>query len=78
MVMGLGALSLAFSAAACSERVEAGDAEQAVADEPLSRVINVQVQEVAPGAFSEQFALTGTVQAARDVTVSAEEGGVVR
>ena len=78
VVMGLGALSLAFSAAACSERVEAGDAEQAVAAEPLSRVINVQVQEVAPGAFSEQIALTGTVQAARDVTVSAEEGGVVR
>jgi membrane fusion protein (multidrug efflux system) len=41
-------------------------------------VINVEVERVTPGVFAEDIALTGTVQAARDVMVSAEEGGVVR
>ena len=75
---GVGALSLLWTAAACSERVEAGSTQEEAASEGLTRVINVVVQEVAPGAFREEIALTGTVQAARDVVLSAEEAGVVR
>jgi RND family efflux transporter MFP subunit len=41
-------------------------------------VINVVVEEAVESSFAEQIALTGTVQAARDVVVSAEEGGVIR
>jgi RND family efflux transporter MFP subunit len=41
-------------------------------------VINVEVQVVQPRVFVEDLRLTGTVEAVRDVTVSAEESGVVR
>jgi membrane fusion protein (multidrug efflux system) len=78
---GLGAVSLLWAVAACSERVEAGSTEEAPgagASEGLTRVINVVVTEVTPAAFREEIALTGTVQAARDVVLSAEEAGVVR
>jgi RND family efflux transporter MFP subunit len=79
---GLGTLVIALAAAACSESAQAGDTapqgNAQAAPEALARVINVQVEEVAPTAFSEEISLTGTVQAARDVTVSAEEAGVVK
>jgi RND family efflux transporter MFP subunit len=83
--MGLGALALLLVAGACSEPAQAGDATQTAdasqaggAAPAVARVINVVVEEVAPSAFSEEISLTGTVQAARDVIVSAEEPGVVR
>jgi hypothetical protein len=34
--------------------------------------------EVAPETFEDQVGITGTVEAERDVTVSAEESGVMR
>lgn len=72
-------LALLMTIAACNGSVEAGDTLSAAAEEPaFERVINVVVQELAPADFLEEIALTGTVQAARDVTVSAEESGVVR
>jgi RND family efflux transporter MFP subunit len=80
--VGVAALALALAAAACSEPAQAGDAAAQAAAQPgpeaLARVINVQVEEVASSAFSEEISLTGTVQAARDVVVSAEEAGVVK
>jgi membrane fusion protein, multidrug efflux system len=79
---GVGALVLALTVAACGESAQAGDTvpqgNAQPGPEALARVINVQVEEVAPTAFSEEISLTGTVQAARDVIVSAEEAGVVK
>jgi membrane fusion protein (multidrug efflux system) len=43
-----------------------------------TRVINVEVLRVQPSTFTEVVRLTGTIQANRDVMISAEEGGVVR
>jgi len=47
-------------------------------DTAFARVINVEVKPVEPTRFTEIINLTGTVQASHDVTVSAEESGVVR
>jgi membrane fusion protein, multidrug efflux system len=43
-----------------------------------ARVINVQVITVAPEPFAEYVQITGTAEAERAVTLSAEESGVVR
>jgi membrane fusion protein, multidrug efflux system len=56
----------------------AGQAGGATPEQAYSRVINVEVTPVAAMAFTETIRLTGTVQAHRDVTISAEESGVVR
>lgn len=42
------------------------------------RVINVEVVAVEPEPFEDQVGLTGAVEAERDVTISAEESGVIR
>jgi len=72
-----GALAGTLTLAACGG--PAG-AENGPGESPgeTTRVINVQVVEVAPRPFVEDLRLTGTVEAFRDVTVSAEESGVVR
>ncbi|MGD2069169.1 MAG: efflux RND transporter periplasmic adaptor subunit [Gemmatimonadota bacterium] len=49
-----------------------------VGDEGFARVVNVETEALAPRRFVEVIRLTGTVEANRDVTVSAEESGVVR
>ncbi|HUH11608.1 MAG TPA: efflux RND transporter periplasmic adaptor subunit [Longimicrobiales bacterium] len=41
----------------------------------LVRAVNVEVQEVRPGGFTEVLGVTGVVRANRDVVVSAEESG---
>lgn len=46
--------------------------------EAFVRVINVEVEEVAPEPFVDQIRLTGAVLANQDVRVSAEESGVIR
>jgi RND family efflux transporter MFP subunit len=77
--LSLVALPLLLVAGACGAPAEADSAGQDVANaESLVRVINVEVEEAVSGSFAEEIALTGTVQAARDVVVSAEEAGVVR
>lgn len=57
-----------------------GDAPDAV-DEPATpdsrRVVNVEVRTLAPRPFTDMIRLTGTVNADREVTVAAEEGGTV-
>jgi membrane fusion protein, multidrug efflux system len=42
------------------------------------RVVNVEVLEITAETFEDQVSITGTVEAERDVTVSAEESGVIR
>jgi len=54
------------------------EAEGAQDGEGFVRVINVEVKDVGTSTFSETVRLTGTVNANRDVTISAEESGVVR
>jgi membrane fusion protein, multidrug efflux system len=44
---------------------------------PTGRVINVEVVTVAGSDFAESVRLTGTVSAYRDVTVAAEETGII-
>lgn len=54
------------------------EAEGAQEENGFIRVINVVVEEVETSTFSETIRLTGTVNANQDVTISAEESGVVR
>jgi membrane fusion protein (multidrug efflux system) len=72
------AVALSGVLSACGGSAEAGASPEAATVEAPTRVINVEVEQAIPGSFAEDIALTGTVQAARDVMVSAEEGGVVR
>ncbi len=44
----------------------------------IGRRITVEVETLAPTAFTDYVRLTGTVEADRDVTVAAEESGVIR
>ncbi len=72
-------LALPLIAAGCGSGAEADGAAAAQdADTGYERIINVEVTTVAPETFVEYIRLTGTVLANRDVTVSAEEGGVIR
>ncbi len=52
-------------------------AEGSAQDREYVRVVNVEVAPVEPTDFSEIIHLTGTVEASQDVTLSAEESGVV-
>jgi len=52
-----------------------GGAALAGGNPGFRRTINVEVRPVRAAEFTERIALTGTVQANRDVTVSAEETG---
>lgn len=76
-------LFLATAVGACGGDARAGDAAggaelQATEQATFQRVINVEVQLVEPQPFREVIRITGTVQANQDVTLSAEESGVVR
>ena len=75
---GLAILGVAFLAA-CGSDAQADGTEPAngETDEAFTRVINVQVTPVVLEEFVEDVRLTGTVEAFRDVTVSAEESGTV-
>ena len=58
-----------------------GAPSQDPADEPaeaFERIVNVEIETVAPGSFAQVVRLTGVAIAKQDVVVSAEEGGVVR
>lgn len=46
--------------------------------EAAGRVINVETLRVVPGPFTETIRITGVLRADRDVTIAAEEMGVVR
>ncbi|MBI4545330.1 MAG: efflux RND transporter periplasmic adaptor subunit [Gemmatimonadetes bacterium] len=79
-LMLAGGAGLAAALAACGGGSQARD-RAGNADTPGAagtRVVNVEVAAVAKELFREQVRVTGTVQAQRDVTVAAEESGVVR
>ena len=73
-----GVLALALAVGACGGSAEAGASDEANAEPGFQRIINVQVSPIQPTAFDEEIRLTGTVEANRDVIISAEEGGVIR
>ena len=74
-----GLLTLLVGALACGGDVEAGGASEAgVLVEGASRVINVEISTVETRDFVERISLTGTVVAGQDVTISAQESGVIR
>ncbi len=65
--------------AACGGEAPVPEAAAAAEEgESFARVINVEVVPVSTTSFTEVVRLTGTAQANRDVTVSAEESGVIR
>ncbi|MBW3554582.1 MAG: efflux RND transporter periplasmic adaptor subunit [Gemmatimonadetes bacterium] len=67
--------ALAALAGACGQSGNAQIEESAQAERV--RTMNVEVLEVVPEAFTDHVRVVGTVEAERDVTVSAEEAGVV-
>jgi membrane fusion protein, multidrug efflux system len=69
-------MPLALVLAACGSGA-GGEVPPAESEEP-TRVINVEVLTVAPESFEDQIGITGVVEAEHDVTVAAEESGVVR
>ena len=75
-VAAMAVVALSAAVAACGS-AEADGAEQDGTAGSFARVINVEVAPIAPEDFEERVLLTGTVAANRDVTVSAEESGVV-
>ena len=72
---GVAALGLIITAAACGQD---GSAAPPAEEERTGRIVNVQVLEVQPRPFTDYVNLTGAAAADRDVTVAAEESGVVR
>jgi membrane fusion protein, multidrug efflux system len=69
-------LLLATAALGCSAAPDAVASEGGPSD--TGRIINVEVREIVSAEFLERIRLTGTVTANRDVTVAAEESGVIR
>ena len=54
------------------------EAEGSQDEAGYTRVLNVEVAKVESSSFTEIIRITGTVQADRDVVISAEESGVIR
>ncbi|TVR65740.1 MAG: efflux RND transporter periplasmic adaptor subunit [Gemmatimonadales bacterium] len=71
-----GALMLG-SLAACGGEARA-DGQEPASERMVTRVINVETLTLDRRPFTEVVRITGTVQANRDVTVSAEEAGPIR
>lgn len=69
-----GAVMVAVLAAGCSN----GEASEAAEEATQTRLVSVRVAEVQPEAFTDFVQVVGTVEANRDVTVSAEEAGTIR
>lgn len=72
-------LAAAMTPLACAGgEAGAAEGEADARSETYARVINVEVSPVRSRDFVERIRLTGTVEANRIVTVSAEESGVIR
>ncbi|HXV85123.1 MAG TPA: efflux RND transporter periplasmic adaptor subunit, partial [Gemmatimonadales bacterium] len=75
-------VTLAGGLAACSRAdgetaQQMADAEQAPPADAGVRVVNVEVTPATPSDFTDFVRATGEVEALHDVTLSAEEGGVI-
>ena len=78
--MGLVALAgLTIGLVGCrpSEGGEAQAEQLNVADTTGARIVNVEVEHIAPSSFVDYIRITGEVEALYDVTVSAEESGSI-
>jgi membrane fusion protein, multidrug efflux system len=69
---------LAAIAAACGTGVVGETPGDSDAARAAPRVVNVEVMTTAAEPFDDMITITGTVEAERDVTVAAEESGVIR
>ena len=74
---GTGAALVLALLAGCSGGEAKDTASADVPPAGMERAVNVEVQEVRPGGFTEMLGVTGVVKANRDVVVSAEESGRV-
>ncbi|HEX7118426.1 MAG TPA: efflux RND transporter periplasmic adaptor subunit [Longimicrobiales bacterium] len=70
--------ALAAAAAGCGGSGEAKEPETASPAAAARRVVAVEVEPVVAAPFTDVVSIIGRVAANRDVTISAEEGGVVR
>ncbi len=77
--VGTAAAVLTIGLAGCgtSESGEAQAEQPNVADTTGARIVNVEVEHVAPSGFVDYIRITGEVEALYDVTVSAEESGSI-
>lgn len=73
----VGVAALTAFAVGCGGSAEAGSSDEDQAAD-TRRVINVETSLVEPQDFVELINLTGVVLAEKDVTVAAEEAGVIR
>jgi len=77
---GLALIVSALGAVACSSAESSSsnsnDAEKSEIQEE-ARVINVEVSTISPSSFTDYIQIVGNVEALHDVTVSAEEGGIL-
>ena len=74
-ILGAGLFSLAV--VACSNG-EARETEAEAAAAASARLVSVQVAEVQPEQFTDFVQVVATVEANRDVVISAEEAGTIR
>lgn len=72
----IGVLALAALTAGCGGTEDA-EAQRSNEGKEPGRTVTVEVMEVHPAEFTHFIQVVGTVEAQRDVRVSAEEGGVV-
>lgn len=72
------ALSLLVAGAVAACQPADGSLPEGDNPEAFARVVKVGVHVVEPGAFVDYIRATGEVEAMNDVTLSAEEGGVIR
>lgn len=68
-------VAVGFLSAGCGSAGQ--ETEAAELEEEFSKVVNVEVLEIQPAEFTGYIRLTGEVEAYSDVTVSAEETGLI-
>jgi RND family efflux transporter MFP subunit len=75
--MGVVVVFGALGIAGCS--TAQGDSKDQAANEsePVVKIVNVEIVVVEPTTFSDYIRVTGEVEAYRDITLSAEETGVI-
>ena len=75
VVVAVGAVGV--GAAACGTGVAEEPVLDSTADEAYRRTVNVEVVEAQPSDFASTVRVIGAVEALHDITVSAEESGVI-
>lgn len=78
MVTKWAALAAVVGLTACGGNGGSEEANAQTPEQPVERVVTVEVVTVQPETFEDALGITGVVEAERDVVVSAEESGVVR